>query len=67
MHAAAAEERAGSALRGALDAQVEQLRATHATQLAALRDELAGVLRHHQDLKESVLPLTAHFYIENLP
>lgn len=54
VHAAAAEERAGSQLRGALEAQLEQLRTTHATQLSGLRDELAAVQRQHQELKESV-------------
>lgn len=49
---AAAEQRADTQVRAALEAQLEQLRASHATQLAALRDELAALQRHHQDLKE---------------
>lgn len=52
MQLAAAEQRADSQLRGALEAQLEQLRAAHATQLAALRDELAANQRQHQELKE---------------
>lgn len=49
---AAAEQRADSQLRGALEAQLEQLRASHTTQLSALRDELAALQRQHQELKE---------------
>ncbi|KAJ2952799.1 hypothetical protein O0L34_g7158 [Tuta absoluta] len=55
VQAAAAED---SAVRGALEAQVEQLRAAHATQLTALRDELAGNQRHLQELKDSYQELT---------
>ncbi|GBP10859.1 Kinesin heavy chain [Eumeta japonica] len=58
VHAAAAEERAGSQIRGALEAQLEQLRATHTTQLSALRDELAAVQRQHQELKDTYQELT---------
>ncbi|KAI5633055.1 kinesin motor domain-containing protein [Phthorimaea operculella] len=49
VQAAAAED---SAVRGALEAQVEQLRAAHTTQLTALRDELASNQRQLQELKE---------------
>lgn len=52
---AAAEERADTQVRGALEAQLEQLRSAHATQLSALRDELAALQRQHQELKELVL------------
>lgn len=52
MQLAAAEQRADSQVRAALEAQLEQLRASHASQLAALRDELAALQRQHQDLKE---------------
>ncbi|XP_037295613.1 kinesin heavy chain [Manduca sexta] len=52
---AAAED---SQVRGALEAQLEQLRAAHATQLSALRDELAALQRHHQDLKDTYQELT---------
>uniref|UniRef100_A0A2H1WGM5 Kinesin-like protein n=1 Tax=Spodoptera frugiperda TaxID=7108 RepID=A0A2H1WGM5_SPOFR len=51
---AAAEQRADSQVRSALEAQLEQLRTAHATQLSALRDELAALQRHHQELKEYV-------------
>lgn len=51
---AAAEQRADSQVRAALEAQLEQLRASHASQLAALRDELAALQRQHQDLKEYI-------------
>lgn len=54
MQLAAAEQRADTQVRAALEAQLEQLRTSHATQLAALRDELAALQRHHQELKESV-------------
>lgn len=54
MQLAAAEQRADSQVRSALEAQLEQLRSAHATQLSALRDELAALQRHHQDLKELV-------------
>lgn len=54
MQLAAAEQRADSQVRAALEAQLEQLRASHASQLAALRDELAALQRQHQDLKEYV-------------
>lgn len=60
MQLAAAEQRADTQVRAALEAQLEQLRASHASQLAALRDELAALQRHHQDLKELVLLLTLH-------
>ncbi|XP_072943388.1 kinesin heavy chain [Epargyreus clarus] len=55
---AAAEQRADSQVRGALEAQLEQLRGAHATQLSALRDELAALQRHHQELKDSYQELT---------
>lgn len=55
MQQAAAEERADTQVRGALEAQLEQLRSAHATQLSALRDELAALQRQHQELKEYVL------------
>ncbi|XP_059054240.1 kinesin heavy chain isoform X2 [Achroia grisella] len=55
---AAAEERADTQVRGALEAQLEQLRAAHATQLAALRDELAALQRQHQELKDTYQELT---------
>lgn len=55
---AAAEQRADSQVRGALEAQLEQLRAAHATQLAALRDELAALQRQHQELKDTYQELT---------
>lgn len=55
MQLAAAEQRADSQVRSALEAQLEQLRSTHATQLAALRDELAANQRQLQELKELVL------------
>lgn len=55
MQQAAAEERADTQVRGALEAQLEQLRSAHATQLSALRDELAALQRQHQELKELVL------------
>lgn len=57
---AAAEQRADSQVRSALEAQLEQLRSAHATQLSALRDELAALQRHHQELKELV-PATLIF------
>lgn len=57
---AAAEQRADSQVRNALEAQLEQLRTTHATQLAALRDELAANQRQLQELKELVLQ---HIYL----
>ncbi|XP_063531172.1 kinesin heavy chain [Cydia strobilella] len=56
--AAAAEQRADTQVRGALEAQLEQLRAAHATQLSSLRDELATVQRNHQDLKDTYQELT---------
>lgn len=49
---AAAEQRADSQVRSALEAQLEQLRSAHASQLAALRDELAALQRQNQELKE---------------
>ncbi|VVD03576.1 unnamed protein product [Leptidea sinapis] len=55
---AAAEQRADTQVRAALEAQLEQLRSSHATQLSALRDELAAALRQHQDLKDSYQELT---------
>lgn len=55
---AAAEQRADSQVRAALEAQLEQLRASHASQLAALRDELAALQRQHQDLKDTYQELT---------
>ncbi|KPI91429.1 Kinesin heavy chain [Papilio xuthus] len=55
---AAAEQRADSQLRGALEAQLEQLRASHTTQLSALRDELAALQRQHQELKDTYQELT---------
>ncbi|XP_053625367.1 kinesin heavy chain [Plodia interpunctella] len=55
---AAAEQRADSQVRGALEAQLEQLRAAHATQLAALRDELAALQRQHQELRDTYQELT---------
>ncbi|CAH2074082.1 unnamed protein product, partial [Iphiclides podalirius] len=55
---AAAEQRADSQLRGALEAQLEQLRASHTTQLSGLRDELAALQRQHQELKDTYQELT---------
>ncbi|CAH1646121.1 unnamed protein product [Spodoptera littoralis] len=55
---AAAEQRADSQVRSALEAQLEQLRTAHATQLSALRDELAALQRHHQELKDTYQELT---------
>ncbi|KAJ8722764.1 hypothetical protein PYW07_003944 [Mythimna separata] len=55
---AAAEQRADSQVRSALEAQLEQLRSAHATQLSALRDELAALQRHHQELKDTYQELT---------
>ncbi|CAG4981268.1 unnamed protein product [Parnassius mnemosyne] len=55
---AAAEQRADSQLRGALEAQLEQLRASHTTQLSTLRDELAALQRQHQELKDTYQELT---------
>ncbi|XP_068629330.1 kinesin heavy chain [Battus philenor] len=55
---AAAEQRADSQLRGALEAQLEQLRASHTTQLSSLRDELAASQRQHQELKDTYQELT---------
>lgn len=43
-----------SQVRSALEAQLEQLRAAHSTQLSELRDELAALQRQHQELKELV-------------
>lgn len=59
---AAAEQRADSQVRSALEAQLEQLRSTHATQLAALRDELAANQRQLQELKELVSQLVYLFW-----